>query len=577
MKYKLLQNLPHKTKDPIKDILLSRGVEDIPRYLNPGQDVELDPENLINIKKGALALLSALEEQKQVLFIVDADQDGYASSAVLWLYCKKLFPESNLSFITHEGKQHGLEDHVDWLENTEQYDLIVCPDSSSMDFEYHKRLAENGKTVLVLDHHLVEEESKDAIIINNQLSKNYRNKSLCGAGVVYKFCQYLDTLTSNSYAPLFLDLVALAEIGDVMDLRELETRYYVKKGLSCISNPGFKALLQKQSFSISDTERPTPTDIAFYIAPLVNAIVRVGTKTEKDIMFLAFIDGNKKVKSTKRGAKPGDTETAAEQTARVASNARNRQNKLKEEAIAILEQRIIENDLLKNKLLILEMYNEDDIPTTLTGLIASHFVNTYSRPAFVVRKNKEGFWRGSARSNDSFDIGCGFKTFMLNSDLMDYCEGHQSAWGCSFHEKNYDRILQYVNQNLTDEMLSENTYYVDYIFDSNEDFSNIGEAVGEYNTIWGQGVSEPTIIVENLRVSKKDIFLMGENKNSVKFTINGIVYVKFKDDFFIQQLEENEVSLITVYGKFNRNEFAGKITTQLFISDYKIEDWYAAF
>jgi Xaa-Pro aminopeptidase len=50
-------------------------------------------------------------------------------------------------------------------------------------------------------------------------------------------------------------------------------------------------------------------------------------------MFIAFIDGYRDMPSTKRGAKAGDTETAAGQTARVATNARNRQNRLKEKAI----------------------------------------------------------------------------------------------------------------------------------------------------------------------------------------------------------------------------------------------------
>ena len=78
----------------------------------------------------------------------------------------------------------------------------------SNDYAYHKKLKEQGRTVIVLDHHLADHISEDAIIINNQLS-NYPNKEFSGAGITWQFCRYLDKLTKNNYADEFLDLVAL--------------------------------------------------------------------------------------------------------------------------------------------------------------------------------------------------------------------------------------------------------------------------------------------------------------------------------------------------------------------------------
>ena len=60
------------------------------------------------------------------------------------------------------------------------------PDASSNDYIYHKELGERGIPVLVLDHHIVEEEiHENAVVINNQSSSNYRNKELTGAGVAW--------------------------------------------------------------------------------------------------------------------------------------------------------------------------------------------------------------------------------------------------------------------------------------------------------------------------------------------------------------------------------------------------------
>mgnify|MGYP003289183667 CR=1 FL=1 len=63
--------------------------------------------------------------------------------------------------------------------------------------------------------------------------------------------------------------------------------------------------------------------IAFYVTPLINALIRVGTMEEKENLFLAFIDGEKIVPSTKRGEK-GMNEKLATQVVRNCVNARAR-------------------------------------------------------------------------------------------------------------------------------------------------------------------------------------------------------------------------------------------------------------
>ena len=88
----------------------------------------------------------------------------------------------------HEHKQHGLEDCCQAiLNNNVDYDLIILPDSSSNDYQYHELLGEHDTRCLVLDHHDVDEKifSKYSCIINNQLSEQYPNKDLTGAGVTW--------------------------------------------------------------------------------------------------------------------------------------------------------------------------------------------------------------------------------------------------------------------------------------------------------------------------------------------------------------------------------------------------------
>ena len=143
-------------------------------------------------------------------------------------------------------------------------------------------------------------------------------------------------------------------------------------------------------------------NVAFYIAPLINAITRVGTMDEKHLLFEAFILPNNLVQSGKRGAKEGDMEKVAVEAARIATNARARQNRIKEKAEELLDYRIHKFDLLENKIIVIEVYEEDKIPQELTGLLATQFVSKYGRPCMVVRRNEEGLLQGSLRGNENF-------------------------------------------------------------------------------------------------------------------------------------------------------------------------------
>lgn len=87
--------------------------------------------------------------------MIDSDADGFTSAAILINYLNILFPgltQNNISYGCHEGKAHGLSDIIDWVLK-QDYKLIICPDSSSNDYEEHKRCYENGIDVLVIDHH----------------------------------------------------------------------------------------------------------------------------------------------------------------------------------------------------------------------------------------------------------------------------------------------------------------------------------------------------------------------------------------------------------------------------------------
>ena len=339
-----------------------------------------------------------------------------------------------LDYWIPEGKEHGLEVVFKTLNKEKKYDLIFLIDSSSNDYEYHEKLSQLGYDILVCDHHEAEQYSTNAVVINNQLSQNYPNKALSGVGVVYKFFEYIESRI-NDYGDFvgslselghpsenYLDLVALGEISDVMNMTTLENRWICDYGLSHINNAFFKEIIEKQAFSLKLDEGPlTQIGVAFYITPLINALIRIGSQLEKERLFQAFITPYKKVPSTKRGEK-GQEEFIVTQAVRNCINAKSRQTRERDKAAELLDIQIMENCLDENKILILNA-DELDVSTTLTGLCAMGVAAKYKKPVMLGRITPDGkYLKGSMRNKDGSPLR-DFKKFVTDSELISFAEG----------------------------------------------------------------------------------------------------------------------------------------------------------
>lgn len=573
MKY----NCNHIIKENFLESLLRlRGIDNYLEYLNPKPEDLCNPYDLDNISEAADLLLEKLEDKtSEIHFIVDCDQDGYTSSAMLWNYIKEQYPEAKLSYHIHSGKQHGLEDMIDGIENSgAKIDLMIVPDAGSNDYEYHKRLANMGIPTIVLDHHEVDKYSEDAIVVNNQLSEKYPNKGLSGAGVVYKFLEVLDDKLGIQKADNYMDLAAVGIVGDMMTMTTIENRYIVSKGLSNIKNNCIEEIINKQSFSIKDKNHITPITVSFYIVPLINAVIRVGRESEKETLFLSLIDGKRMVpKISRNKVVEGQFESLGEQNARNCVNARGRQNRAKDKAIEQLEMKIIKNGLDENKIIFVEVDNED-IDSTLTGLVAMQLMAKYKKPVIVARENDEGFLRGSARGDTKSALK-DLRQFFIDSGYFEYAEGHAAAHGISIERKKLEPFISYANKELADVNFNEGVYEADFVFKADQG-DEISEAIldlTQFPDIWGKDNEEPLIVIENIRLKRNDIIVYDtKSPATVKFTYAGIDYLKFSADSFKEELDNMKEIELTIIGRANLNEWQGTTKPQIFIEDYNLRN-----
>ena len=130
----------------LRQVLYSRGINNLDKYLLSTIEDINKPEAFgeDRMRAGASMLIRHISAQDPVLVIVDSDADGFTSAATLINYLHDLFPsfvENNIEWFIHEGKQHGLSDCVDYI-LFNNFKLVICPDSSSNDYEEHKKLKE---------------------------------------------------------------------------------------------------------------------------------------------------------------------------------------------------------------------------------------------------------------------------------------------------------------------------------------------------------------------------------------------------------------------------------------------------
>lgn len=556
------------------NLLRSRGIKNVEDIINPTSKLLFDWKLLDNIENACEVFNSVLYEDKPFAIIVDSDCDGFCSSAIIYQYIKVLNPSKEIDFIIHTQKQHGLEDVYTQLQNID-YSLIICPDSATNDIQYVKEFT---CPILILDHHIYDGVgiATNQIIVNNQMSQNYPNKALCGAGVTWQFIRAHNTLyyPNKIIYTKYTDLAALATIADMMDMRELENQYIVSEGLSNIYNLFFKTLLHKQSFSMGG--KLNPISVAFYIVPLINAMVRVGSQEEKERMFLAFVDGERLVPCNKRGAK-GTMEKVAIESARECTNAKSRQDKIKQSAVEELELKIFKHDLLENQILFIRLDDEDSFPPTLTGLVAAQLCTKYKKPTIVARSCEDGYIRGSMRNVANCQI-TSLKNFLQSSDCFEYVLGHDNAGGCSILNKNLEKLHSYANEQLASVDFGDSFYEVNFIRSAaDEDLPDIIYDIENYRDIFGYMNSEPLINVNYINIKSNEIQILGTNKDTLKISKFGVSYMKFHAKDLINELLGMGDVQMNIVGRANVNEWGNIVTPQIFIDNYEIIDLKTAF
>lgn len=577
MKYKLIKESLNDERNVEVTILRNRGVKDIEHFLNLYDSDTYPYQMLDNIKEAVECTVKHLDNNDRIHIVVDCDVDGYASGSMVYRALKKIKPDLNITYSLHTKKQHGLSSDITIPDDCK---LLFIPDAGSNDVAQCKELKEKGIDIIILDHHICDVKNDYAIVVNNQMC-DYPNKNFCGAGIVFKFLEALDEELWEDTAWDMVDICALANISDVMDMRELETRFYVKRGLNKIRSKLFKALIEKQSYSMNNVINIT--SVQFYITPILNAMIRIGDQDDKDLLFRAFIETDETFKYKKRGESVEIDESIYDRVTRLCSNAKARQNKEVIKEVAEVENIIDEKQLYKNKAIFVNVTGI--LGETLTGLVAIKIAEKYNLPTLLLRRqtpkkdSDDLFYGGSCRNFDNSPIPS-LKNELLNTGLFEFVQGHDNAAGFSIARENVVNAIATINSNWKD-IDFEAVWQVDFEKYASEIDISFVKAIDDMKDAFGQGVKEPLICILDIPVYKDSTFIMGKNQNTWKTIYNDeLAFVKFnantENDCIITRLNESDESdellgYMNVVGTASLNNYKGILTPQIVVKDYEFK------
>lgn len=552
----------------LETVLANRGVEDTESFLNPSIEHEIPYENLKDIDMAVELLLK--HKEGNVWLIVDRDLDGFTSTATMQLDLEKRFPNMAIENVQHIKRENGLVEHVMevLLKNHKKkpIDLVILPDASSNDKEQHEALNALGIDVLVLDHHIVDSEITDnpkTVVINPQLSPEYENKQISGAGVVYKFLQALDSKMGTDFADDNIDLVAIGNIGDSMDMRNLETNSIVSRGLKEIKNDFLKELIFKNKHMDRQLSRHA---LSWDVLPKVNALIRVGTQEELQFVYEALLGREGTFENSRARNPKNKIETWAQKATRLCTNAQSKQKRMRDKIVEQVVAHVEENNLNKHSVLFIPI---KDLETEgLTGYVAGNLVNRYGKPVTIaIYKEEEKVYMGSSRGLET--VLDDYKEYLNNSGVVS-ARGHANAHGVTVHEDDLETLFKYLEETtIVSSNKEKATIPIDFVIDYKEVTSELIKELDELEVYWGKGVEPPRFLIRNAEIPMSPF---NYRETVSKVNDRGKVVTAFSvPDEIKDNAGENKIIHADLVATLGINRFFNNIDDQILVEKFDIK------
>lgn len=515
------------------------------------------PWKMKDMERAVQILQKKITQKKKIRIIGDYDIDGVTATCILLKGLKRL--NANVDTYIPDRVKDGYGMHEQLIDKAleDGIDTILTCDNgiaAAAEIEYAKK---EGLTVIVTDHHDIPfrdtEDGRiwiipkaDAVVNPKQNDCLYPNKNICGAVVAWKLIWALYERLGIDSDEIwdFLELAAIATVGDVMDLQG-ENRIIVKEGLKKLSSTSFEGLKALICVNNLEGAEITAYHVGFVIGPCINASGRLDTAARSLELLLA--DNME------------DAMKLADDLYDLNQSRKAMTEQGKEQAIQSIE----ENNLGKDRVLVVYL---PDCHESLAGIIAGRIREAYNKPVFVLTKGADGV-KGSGRSIEAYSM---YEELVKCSDLLTQFGGHPMAAGLSMEEKNVELFRRRLNDNCT---LTEQDLIPKIMIDVPMPISYLSKKLTEQLKVlepFGKGNSKPLFAQKNLRAV--GIRVLGRNRNVAKMLLideNGIkmdaVYFGEAQEF-VDFVQAHDTISVIYYPEIN--VFQGRENLQVVIKNY---------
>lgn len=418
--------------DLTASLLLNRKISTLDSarfFLTPRLRDLRDPFLLKDMDRAVETVISFIKRKEKITVYGDYDVDGITATSLLVDFFLKLGVPASFYIPDRLKEGYSLNNEaIKKIAKTGTSLLITvdCGISSLKEIATAKKL---GMEVIITDHHKVPPHFNPICPAIDPLRSDsvFPFRELAGVGLsLYFAIAVRSSLRDTGFfkqvnepdLSSYLDLVAIGTIADVVPVLE-ENRIFIKKGLDVLRNgdrPGLKALLQVAG--IKRDRGLTVHDIAFKIAPRINAAGRLGSASSAVHLFLTRDESKASV--------------IAERMDYLNTQRQGIQNKIALESRDRIERM---NDLQERRAIVLY---DPSWHRGVVGIVASKITEEYNRPAFILSLDGD-LLRGSGRSIDGFDL---YKALFQLSDILEQFGGHSHAAGVSVRQKDIEKFCE---------------------------------------------------------------------------------------------------------------------------------------
>lgn len=537
-----IKNIENKIKSSTKDSLLDEllvlrnidSEEKIDKFLNPSRKDFISPFAFLDMQKSKERINSAIKNQETILIWGDFDCDGVTSTSILYKALKEL-GANVITFIPDRLLHgHGLNSkELIKLISKQRVKLVITVDCASSNISEINLLKSLGVDTIVTDHHAVDGDLPNAYAIINPQVKGAIDENLSvddilsltynsGSVVAYKLAMAI--LGESDNQELKDELLVIAGCGAIADVVPLigENRAIVSVALEIINSKkidSHKGIYKLLSKNLNEKDI-TSTDIAFILAPRINAVGRLANASlsfefliEEDINKIDFIieklDNYNKI----------------------------RQSKCSETYEEVIEYLKKHKEETKNPAVILI---NPEWHIGIIGIVAAKIVEEFNKPCFLMTVDENNNARCSIRSNDVINV---YDVLKQNEDLFLGFGGHKLAGGCSFNlnEISFDNVkeslLKSVDE-LKDDSQKGHVLLADIELLPNDAELNILETINKLEP-FGQNNEPPLFAMFNVNLD--EFKTIGKEQNHLRLIFS-------KDDKKFQCVRWGENTLDIPFG-----------------------------